>query len=125
MNGVNECIIFRGCECTLSASISSLRIDSRFDETTKKRKRQKQNWTNGQKSRSTIYRRQHADKIEAQRLNQIAAAYQPTLDALQLVRTPFLRELEIGKNKEGYWNTASQGECSEETAIIRSIKFPW
>ena len=49
----------------------------------------------------------------------------PVLDKGKAVRTPFLRELEIGKNKEGYWNTALQGECSEEMAIIRNIKFPW
>ena len=52
----------------------------------------------------------------------------PVLDKGKSVRTPFLRELEIGKNKEGYWNTALQGEsreCSEEMAIIRNIKFPW
>ena len=57
----------------------------RFGAQTQKRKRVTKNWTNGKKSRSTIWRREHADKIEAKRLQQVAATYEPTLHALQAV----------------------------------------
>ena len=40
-------------------------------------------------------------------------------------RAPFLRELEIGKNKEGYWNAKLQAECSAEMCLIRNLLYPW
>ena len=57
----------------------------RFGAQTQKRKRVTNNWTNGKKSRSTVWRREHANKIEAKRLQQVAASYGPTLHALQAV----------------------------------------
>jgi hypothetical protein len=70
--------------CSGSLRVTEFLFD-RFGAQTQKRKRVTNNWTKGNKSRSTIWRREHADKVEAKRLQQVAASYEPTLHALQAV----------------------------------------
>ena len=70
--------------CSGSLRVTEFLFD-RFGAQTQKRKRVTNNWTKGKKSRSTIWRREHADKVEAKRLQQVAASYEPTLHALQAV----------------------------------------
>jgi hypothetical protein len=70
--------------CSGSLRVTECLFD-RFGAQTQKRKRVTNNWTKGKKSRSTIWRREHVDKVEAKRLQQVAATYEPTLHALQAV----------------------------------------
>ena len=49
----------------------------------------------------------------------------PKLIAGKAHRASFLRGLEIGKNKGGYWDSLLQAQCSGGVCMIRDIKYPW